>query len=215
MNRMHLPKEKVFSFLDAIRIFFPTCFNTVSYLKKHVTYLVRNLVRDQGVIVLFTGIDAAIASLVVSGTSTFATNLVVLDIKIFNFKFQYLDRYYPELGGARLEEKDEVEISDHYSARLQVRKAIRHSVSSLVGTIVSRPFTVIMVRKIAQHISGELKYSNFLCSFVKIGKEEGPSGLFSGLLPAIIADLITIWGVTAVRYGIERVLQRTGVSSIF
>jgi hypothetical protein len=77
--------------------------------------------------------------------------------------------------------------------------------------LIGHLFLVIMIRRIAQEITGENKYTNFICSLFKIGREEGPRGLFSGLLPALIADIITIWGVTAIRYGVERVLIRTGV----
>jgi carrier protein len=173
-------------------------FGRHSYFLPNVLKYISNIVQDQGLKTLFTGFDAAIAALVVGGTASFATQL-------------YIDRYFPSLGGDPLEDKEEHEIDDHYSAQLQVRKAVRKTVSQLVGTIISRPFTVIMVRRIAQEITGENKYTNFICSFFKIGREEGPRGLFSGLLPALIADIITIWGVTAIRYGVERVLIRTGI----
>jgi hypothetical protein len=52
-----------------------------------------------------------------------------------------------------------------------------------------------MVREIAQHIGGESKYANVLFGLLRVGDEEGLPGLFSGIVPMLIASLIRTWGI--------------------
>lgn len=156
----------------------------------------KNLYHQNGIRVLFTGLDAGILSFITSGVVSFSTCM-------------YLDRYYPTLGGAPKKDKtDELQLSDHESFRIHLREAIRDTVSHSVGVIVSRPLAVIMVREIAQLVGYENKYNTVWGSLFRIGHEEGIRGLFSGIVPALIAEGITIWGSFVVRYGIERALVR-------
>ncbi|KHN81065.1 Mitochondrial carrier -like protein 2 [Toxocara canis] len=152
----------------------------------------RNMLKKHGWSGLYNGVDAAIVATLVGGSVSFATSM-------------YLDRYFPDIGGKPVNlEKEERELSEEESVRRLVRSAIRETAARTVGVIVARPFTVIMVRKVAQLIGGEMKYGDVISSLYVIGREEGPKGYFSGLVPQLIAEFITIWGVHSLIYVIER-----------
>ena len=106
------------------------------------------------------------------------------------------------------QKKEEEELTDHESFRLKLRQAIRATIFTSAGLIVSRPLTVVMIREIAQLVGRETKYNSVIGALYTIGYEEGPRGFFSGLVPALIAQGITIWGTFALTYGIERALVR-------
>ncbi|KAM3718341.1 Mitochondrial carrier [Dirofilaria immitis] len=151
---------------------------------------------------LYAGIDASIISQITSASVDLMTNI-------------YIDRHYPEIGGKPINiDKEESEMSDMESFRRVLRFAIRESISRTVAVIISRPFTVIMIRQIAQIVGGELKYHNVLSSLRLVGIEEGPKGLFSGLIPQLIAEYLSIWGVHFVLYGIERITLRAQQDAI-
>lgn len=126
----------------------------------------------------------------------------------------YLDRYFPDIGGSieKQAKKEEEELTDHESFRLKLRQAIRATISCSVGLIVSRPFTVIMVREIAQLVGQETKYHSVFGSLYRIGHEEGPRGLFAGLIPSLLAQGVTIWATFGLTYIMERGLVRAHVS---
>jgi carrier protein len=180
-----LTTGKVFVIAGREAYFLPNAFQYLS-----------NLYKESGFTTLFVGIDAAILSSVIGGAASFAAEL-------------YLDRYFPDVGGAFKEVKNEEEYTDHESFRLKLRQAIRASIFTPFGIIVSRPFTVIMIREIAQLVGREQKYNSVIGALYTIGNEEGPRGFFSGLIPALIAQGITIWGTFALSYGIERLLVRS------
>ncbi|KAL3995010.1 Mitochondrial carrier family protein [Acanthocheilonema viteae] len=145
---------------------------------------------------LYAGIDSSVFFQLTSGLIDLATNV-------------YMDRHYSEIGGKPINlDKEESEMSDMESMRRVLRFAIRESISRTVAVIFSRPFSVIMIRQIAQIVGGELKYHNVLSSLRLVGIEEGPKGLFSGLIPQLIAEYLSIWGVHFVLYGIERITLR-------
>ncbi|CAG9533721.1 unnamed protein product [Cercopithifilaria johnstoni] len=151
---------------------------------------------------LYTGINASVLSQFTSGLIDLATSI-------------YVDRHYPEIGGKPINlDKEESEMSDAESMRRVLRFAIRESISRTVAVIFSRPFTVIMIRQIAQIVGGELKYHNLLFSLRLIGIEEGPKGLFSGLIPQLIAEYLSIWGIHFVLYSIERITLRAQQDAI-
>lgn len=64
-----------------------------------------------------------------------------------------------------------------------------------------------MVREIAQLVGGETKYSSIFKCITCIGNEEGISGFFAGLIPNLIADYITIWGISVIRYTANSIIN--------
>ncbi|VDD87688.1 unnamed protein product [Enterobius vermicularis] len=141
---------------------------------------------------LFTGLDAHICYTLVSGAA----------------EFFYMDRYHPAYGGPPVNlARSEDELSDVESARRALRSTIRSTTARLVATVVARPFAVIMVRKVAQVVGGENKYTDVFSSVLLVGREEGPKGLFSGLVPQLISEFLTILGINGLIYVAESLLM--------
>lgn len=152
-----------------------------------------------GVSVLFTGLDSACMTIIVGRYVSRAVT-------------KYIDKYYPEIGGKNeFDGKDERELTDHESFRRMLRSAIRDSVVRVFAVFAARPFTVSCVRQIAQIIGGETKYSNCVNALRVIGHEEGPPGLFSGVIPQLMAELVMVWGVHSLTCVGERLLTRSGL----
>jgi len=180
-----LTTGKVFIFAGREAYFLP---NVFKYLG--------NIYKSCGLRTIFIGVDAFVVANVTGSTAGFMGKL-------------YIDRYYPNLGGIpEFVGKEESQLTDHQSFRMHLRMAVRDSLTHGIGLVVSRPFTVIMVREIAQLIGGENKYTTGFSSLFAIGYEEGPKGFFAGLVSSLIAEGIIIWGGFAVRYALERALQR-------
>ncbi|CAL2032647.1 hypothetical protein CAEBREN_04147 [Caenorhabditis brenneri] len=165
--------------------------NAFSYMKQ--------LAATRGYSTLWTGLDSAIVSLSVQAIASHRTQ-------------QYIDEYYPEIGGPNVNaDKQEDELTDSESFRRVLRNGFRDSVIRVVAVTVSRPFTVCLIRQIAQVIGNETKYTTCAQALSVIGKQEGPGGLFSGLAPQILGELLVIWGVHLITHGIQRAILRTEV----
>ncbi|KAI1726273.1 mitochondrial carrier like protein 2 [Ditylenchus destructor] len=179
-----LEKDKSYVIFGSEVYFLPNVFKYLNFIRKEYSFKA-----------LYTGVDANLISNATGAVVSFATSM-------------YLDRYYPEIGGSPENVgKEEAQMTNYESARVKVRQAIRDSIVNSLGIIIARPFTVVMVREIAQHIGHEGKYPDVFRALIRIGRDEGPPGFFSGLVPELIAGLITIWGCASVRYGVERFLE--------
>jgi hypothetical protein len=107
-----------------------------------------------------------------------------------------MDRHFPNIGGKPENiDKDEKHMTDEESFRRMLRNAVRETITKSVSVAIARPFTgkvlttniypfssVIVVRKIAQMISNESKYTGVMQSLLLIGNEEGIGGLFALVL---------------------------------
>ncbi|CAI4232522.1 unnamed protein product [Auanema sp. JU1783] len=160
----------------------------------------RQLATQQGFTILYTGLDAASVALI---TNKLTTRCMI----------KYIDKNYPEIGGIEEvpQDAEEKDLTDHQSFKRQLRNAIRESVVVVAATVVSRPFTVIAIRQIGQLIGKEVKYGSVFSSLKIIGNEEGPAGLFSGLVPQIVGNLVIVWGVHALGHIADRALVHAGV----
>ncbi|CAD5212865.1 unnamed protein product [Bursaphelenchus okinawaensis] len=169
-------------------------FGREAYFLPNAFQYLRNVYNEHGLSAIFRGAEAGFLGTVVGGVSSYAFE-------------KYIDEYYPDIGGNpdNVDKADE-ELTDYESFKVHVRAAIRQSLSHTIGLIVQRPLNVLMFREIAQHIGGESKYTNALCGILRVGDEEGPAGLFSGLIPALLTELLLVVGVQAVSYTAERVL---------
>ncbi|KAJ1365817.1 Mtch-1p [Parelaphostrongylus tenuis] len=126
--------------------------------------------------------------------------------------FQYIDTYYPEIGGVPENENlEERFITNHQSMKRHLRQAIRESVVRVVTVTIARPLAVAMIRQIAQLIGNEAKYSGTLRTMHIIGIEEGPPGLFSGLVPQMVGEVIVIFGTAALVFAAERAFVHSGM----
>lgn len=149
---------------------------------------------------MYRGAEAGVVGTVIGGFGAY-------------YAEKYLDAYYPEVGGRQenLEKADD-ELTNYESFRVHLRHAIRRSITSTIGVTITHPFTVLMVREIAQHIGGESKYTNVLCGILRVGDEEGLPGLFSGLVPILVANFVRTWGIAALGYTANRLLLKAEVS---
>jgi len=84
-----------------------------------------------------------------------------------------------------------------------VQKVVRGSLSKVAGIIVARPFQVVMIRMIAQHVGGEEIYTGVFSALRQIYKDEGLPGLFSGLVPQVACELCIYWTVSAGLYVLD------------
>ncbi|XGW10628.1 hypothetical protein V3C99_012266 [Haemonchus contortus] len=170
-----------------------------AYFLPNVFSYANQMAHARGLGVLFTGIDSAVCSLILQGITSYKTK-------------KYIDTYYPEIGGKPENENlDEKDLTDHQSFKRHLRNAIRESVVRVVTVTVARPLTVVMIRQVAQLIGNETKYGGVFSSVRLIGLEEGPSGLFSGLVPQMCGEIIVVFGTAALLFAAERAIVMSGM----
>lgn len=150
------------------------------FLPNFFSYM-KQLGTTRGYITLWTGIDSAIAALAVQGIASHRT--------------QQVNSFL-------------IESSDAESFRRVIRNGFRDSVIRVVAVTAARPFAVCFARQVAQVIGNETKYTTCAQALAVIGKQEGPGGLFSGLAPQIVGELLVIWGVHLITHGIQRAILR-------
>uniref|UniRef100_A0A914LR73 Uncharacterized protein n=1 Tax=Meloidogyne incognita TaxID=6306 RepID=A0A914LR73_MELIC len=123
---------------------------------------------------------------------------------------EVLNRYYPEVGGNIDDLKNLNNLDNYQQFRLRLRDGIRKTIQVVLCSVISRPFTVVAIRQIAQLIGNETKYLpiNPFQPLLLIGAEEGPPGLFSGLMPVIVNGLISVWGTTICIYGVDLAFKK-------
>ncbi|PAV67031.1 hypothetical protein WR25_18378 [Diploscapter pachys] len=195
-NAYFLPN--VFSYTENLTQALPRS-ECIYSLIQPITLAVHQLAKDRGVKVLFTGIDSALVGLAVQGIAAHKAT-------------QFIDTHYPTIGGPKEnEDVEEEDLTDHDSFRRALRHAMRDTVIRCVAVTAARPFTVVMIRQIAQLIGNETKYTSVFPSLRLIGLQEGPGGLFSGLVPQIVGETIVIFGVHFGIWAMERAILRSGV----
>lgn len=74
-----------------------------------------------------------------------------------------------------------------------VLQTSKEAVERCVGTLVSQPFHVIMLRCQAQFVGGETQYNSLWSSVAEIYNNEGILGFLQGLMPRLIGEVITIF----------------------
>ncbi|XP_003738993.1 mitochondrial carrier homolog 2 [Galendromus occidentalis] len=74
-----------------------------------------------------------------------------------------------------------------------IKRTAQESVAYAAAITVAQPFRVITIRMMAEFVGRETKYNSVLGSFVEIYREEGLSGLWSGLVPRIYGEILRIW----------------------
>uniref|UniRef100_A0A3B5MR49 Uncharacterized protein n=1 Tax=Xiphophorus couchianus TaxID=32473 RepID=A0A3B5MR49_9TELE len=76
---------------------------------------------------------------------------------------------------------------------LNCPQTTKEMIARSCATIVTHPFHVITLRCMVQFIGRETKYSGMLDSIVTIYREEGIWGFFAGLVPRLLADVLSLW----------------------
>lgn len=88
-----------------------------------------------------------------------------------------------------------------------VRETCYQSLSRATSTIVTYPLQVISVRMIIQFVGRETKYSGIIQSLRQTYNDEGISGLFSGLIPQLIGDILTLWIFRGLTFCVNRAVS--------
>jgi len=166
-------------------------FGRYAYYLPNIFIYLKNTYREVGIKALYTGVDSSLLGSISNVLVTFSFTM-------------YIDRHFPDLGGELLVPINQPAELDQYDKFRDVcRKAIRETFSVTVATMITRPFMTIMCRQIAQMIGNEAKFSNVIQSLFIIGRDEGPEGLFSGLIPQLIFEWSTIWSIALLNYGFD------------
>lgn len=79
-------------------------------------------------------------------------------------------------------------------------------VSRLTAIIVSQPFHVITIRMMAQFVGGEEKYSGLFASIAEVYRENGIQGFFSGLVPRLLGDVLSVLLANTLAYVVNTYL---------
>ncbi|VDM33377.1 unnamed protein product [Hydatigera taeniaeformis] len=101
-------------------------------------------------------------------------------------------------------------------------KTCKLTAGRCLGLLVSYPFQgefdklylpptfisslVIMIRQIAQLVGKETIYSNIFKAFVEINVNEGLPGLFGGLIPRLLGEVVTVWLTAGMAYLVNKYL---------
>ena len=82
------------------------------------------------------------------------------------------------------------------------------SVSKCTTEMISRPFKVISLRAIAQHVGQETLYSSFRQSVRQIYAEEGLVGFYRGLAPALLEHVLSSLLFEVIIVTLEEIVKR-------
>ena len=90
-----------------------------------------------------------------------------------------------------------------------VRMLIVSAITQTTVEILVRPFHVIVIRSMAQHVGKEALYSTVWGAASEIYNEEGVSGFYSGIIPAILGHICSCLLYSALWFGFEIVAINT------
>ncbi|XP_078529259.1 mitochondrial carrier homolog 2 isoform X1 [Lissotriton helveticus] len=95
-----------------------------------------------------------------------------------------------------------------------VKETSREMAARCAATLVTHPFHVITLRCMVQFIGRETKYSGVIDSMVTVYREDGILGLFAGLVPRLLGDIISLWLCNMLAYFINTYALENGMSSM-
>ncbi|XP_018320984.1 mitochondrial carrier homolog 2 [Agrilus planipennis] len=87
---------------------------------------------------------------------------------------------------------DEAEMNEELKRQHVINNIKRDLISRTTAIIVSHPFHVISIRMMAQFVGQETKYNGLFTSIVEVYRENGIGGFFSGLIPRVLGDALSI-----------------------
>ncbi|GLV33770.1 Mitochondrial carrier homolog 1 [Carabus blaptoides fortunei] len=107
-------------------------------------------------------------------------------------------------SGEDTEHTDGQEMSDEEREKEKFIKGLKRDIiSRFTAIIVSHPFHVITIRMMAQFVGREMKYNGMFGSVVQIYKENGVFGFFSGLIPRLLGDILSILLANTLTYAVN------------
>ena len=119
----------------------------------------------------------------------------VIEAMVQNVVYKYSKSLVlPVVNHLLPEEEIEVNVDDLTTNRDKMKEvtkaALFLTVAGCLTEVITRPFTVITLRAIAQHVGQETMYSSVLQAARQIYNEEGIAGFYSGLVPALLSHVI-------------------------
>lgn len=84
-----------------------------------------------------------------------------------------------------------------------IKTLTKEVISRFTAIIFSQPFHVITIRMMAQFVGGEAKYTGVLGSVREIYRENGVGGFFSGLIPRVLGDVISLCLASSLTYAVN------------
>ncbi|KAE8293062.1 Mitochondrial carrier-like protein 1 Presenilin-associated protein [Larimichthys crocea] len=79
------------------------------------------------------------------------------------------------------------------SLRKVVQETSHEMIIQCLSRVATHPFHVMSVRCMAQFVGREVTYSGMFSCIVKIFKEEGVAGFYSGLIPHVVGEVLFLW----------------------
>lgn len=119
-------------------------------------------------------------------TPKLCTNLV--NGFTYTMVYEKLNTLYPETR-----EEEEEEITEEQRITRFLHSTLKTTVSKLAAILASQPLHVITIRAMAQFVGREEKYGSLFSSLWEVYRENGISGYFSGLIPRVISELVSLW----------------------
>ncbi|XP_042905350.1 mitochondrial carrier homolog 2 [Parasteatoda tepidariorum] len=92
----------------------------------------------------------------------------------------------------QLQQISESELTDEQKLALFAHELMKSTVARTASIIVSHPFYIITLRSMAQFVGRETKYSGIFGSLREIFNEDGILGFFSGLVPRLIGEILSM-----------------------
>ena len=161
----------------------------------------RAIVREEGWRALYRGVGASVVSEVVQLT---ARGILTPPVQR---AVSWLPLSVVDSGDDVPDTEENVQTS-----RAVVVRHTRNFISSVtMETLVElfyHPFHVITVRAVAQHIGRENLFSSVWSSVKEIYREEGISGFYAGIVPAILGHVSNIFVYNLLRLAFELVVMR-------
>ncbi|RDD45784.1 Mitochondrial carrier-like protein 2 [Trichoplax sp. H2] len=116
------------------------------------------------------------------------------------------------IRGEKSQDEEEENVPQTAAEEIKVFaiKTSEQCLASMAAVTVSYPLHVISVRMMAQFVGQENVYRGVISSISEIYREEGFKGFFSGFVPRLVAEFMSVWLYNIVLY----VTQKYIVTSI-
>jgi carrier protein len=156
----------------------------------NVLKYIGHIKRTDGFLGLYRGLTPRIISTIISNL---VSNVVSAEL--------VGQPLYAELSGKEEEGKtSSTAVAPASPVRKLVVDSSCESLARCAGIIASQPFYVIVVRQMCQFVGQETKYNTVSMSISEIWKNEGILGFFSGIVPRLIGEVLTIWLANMLTY---------------
>jgi len=106
------------------------------------------------------------------------------------------DQFQQNWPKSQYEDKPDEELTDEEKQQKALDAAIKNIMERFACIVITQPLHVVTIRAMASFVGSEEEYNGILHGLVTTVKENGILGLWSGLVPRLLGEAITI-GITA------------------